>query len=263
MPPARRRNAWWPCMMPSKTNTSPLSGVCTAPMSTGNLAISCTPSRGVMNFNTGSEHACNEPSRTPSNRPHTISRSANFFASNKPPSLVTAFIRWGMRMAASVDSARMAMTPSWNICADTVCAAAAVPVGSIVRIDRMTAMNVMFCAMERSCTAAPPTIRLPICLKEGTRNIDLTVMIFLSSIAETYSAALVTSEAEVAMAAPATPIALILPTPKMSSGSSTTLTSCANIVIFIGVVTSSVPRNAAKPTVEMMAGTKVRARHPI
>jgi hypothetical protein len=34
-------------------------------------------------------------------------------------------------------------------------------------------------------------------------------------------------------------------------------------VIFMGVVTSSVPRNAAKPTVEMIAGMNVSARQPM
>ena len=56
-------------------------------------------------------------------------------------------------MEASVLSASTAMRPSWNICAETVCAAAAVPVESMVRIARMTAMNVMFCAIDQ---AAPP-----------------------------------------------------------------------------------------------------------
>ena len=125
---------------------------------------------------------------------------------------------------------------------------------------RITARNVTFCATERSCTAAPPTISAPIARKLGTRNIDLAVMIFRANIVRMYRNALVTSDALVAIAAPATPIDLTKPAPKIKSGSSRRFTSCDASVIFIGVFTSSVPLNAAKPTVEMIAGTNVAAR---
>mmetsp|Transcript_10842 Transcript_10842/g.26480 ORF Transcript_10842/g.26480 Transcript_10842/m.26480 type:complete len:380 (-) Transcript_10842:648-1787(-) len=213
MPPARRRNAWWPCISPSSTNTSPLRGICTAPISTGMRAISCTFSSGVKNCSSGSEHACRLPRKSPSSSPHTSSRSAIFLASSLPASASAPvrFMRCGIRMAARVDSARMAITPSWNICADTVCAAAAVPVSSMVRMARITAMKVMFCAMERSCTAAPPNISLPSCFIDGTRIMDRKVTIFLAIMALMYRIPDVTSEMDVAMAAPATPMALMAP----------------------------------------------------
>mmetsp|Transcript_4268 Transcript_4268/g.15028 ORF Transcript_4268/g.15028 Transcript_4268/m.15028 type:complete len:246 (+) Transcript_4268:597-1334(+) len=168
-----------------------------------------------------------------------------------------------MRMLASVDSARTAMRHSWNICAETVCAAAAVPVASIVSIARITARNVMFCAMDRICTAAPPTMSFPMFPQLGTRISEFRVTIPRFSIVLRYNVADITSDADVAIAAPATPIALMNPPPKMSSGSSTRFTVWLRSVIFIGVVTSSVPRNAAKPTVETIAGTNVSARQPM
>mmetsp|Transcript_7168 Transcript_7168/g.30524 ORF Transcript_7168/g.30524 Transcript_7168/m.30524 type:complete len:276 (-) Transcript_7168:730-1557(-) len=264
MPPARRMNAWWPCIRPSATNTSPFSGICTAPMSTGIFAISCTFCSGVKNCSAGSAAACRHPRKHPSRKPQMSRRSATFLASHSPPSdLFAAFSLCGIRMDASVLSASTAMRPSWNICAETVCAAAEVPVESMVRIARMTAMNVMFCAIDRSCTAAPPTMSLPMFAHEGTQNRDFRVMMFRLSIVLRYKPAAVTSDALVAIAAPATPMALSVPAPKIRMGSRTRLMHWLTSVIFMGVVTSSVPRNAAKPTVEMIAGMNVSARQPM
>mmetsp|Transcript_9959 Transcript_9959/g.36977 ORF Transcript_9959/g.36977 Transcript_9959/m.36977 type:complete len:289 (+) Transcript_9959:1283-2149(+) len=210
-------------------------------------------------------HDCKHPRKHPNRKPQTSKRSATFLASKTPPSgpLMDEFSLCGIRIEANVDSARTAINPSWNICALTVCAAAAVPVASIVRMALMTAMNVMFCAIDRNCTAAPPTISFPMLLQDGTRNRLVTVTIFRFNIVLMYIAAEVTSDALVASAAPATPKAFMEPIPNIKIGSNTRLIICAATVIFIGVVTSSVPRNAANPTVEMIAGMNVSARYPM
>ena len=86
----------------------------------------------------------------------------------------------------------------------------------------MTAKKVMFCATARSCTPAPPTRSVPNAATLGGLNISLssTNLRFTNSIV--YSAAENTSEIDVAIAAPATPMDLNAPTPKMNNGSSTT-----------------------------------------
>ena len=121
----------------------------------------------------------------------------------------------------------------------------------------------MFCAIERICTAAPPTINFPMFPQLGTAIKDPSVMIPFFIIARMYSVKDVTSDADVAIAAPATPIAFTAPPPKIKMGSNSKLTIWLTSVIFIGVVTSRVPLNAANPTVETIAGTKVSARQPM
>ena len=137
------------------------------------------------------------------------------------------------------------------------------PVLSIVKIVLVTAKNVIFCASDRNCTPAPPTSKAPIAFASGGFNIDLTVTKFRFNKVPMYNPAATNSLIDVANAAPATPKALIVPKPKINIGSKITFINCDANVIFIGVVTSNVPRNAANPTVLTIAGINVNARIPI
>ena len=87
---------------------------------------------------------------------------------------------------------------------------------------RITAKNVIFCATARSCTPAPPTRSVPNAAALGGLNISLRSTSLRLTSNVVYKPAEKISEIDVAIAAPATPIALNVPTPKMKSGSRTT-----------------------------------------
>mmetsp|Transcript_6581 Transcript_6581/g.23208 ORF Transcript_6581/g.23208 Transcript_6581/m.23208 type:complete len:416 (+) Transcript_6581:125-1372(+) len=251
-------NAWWPCISPSATNTTPLTHCSTAAMHDGPTAALDTCSRGVNTLRSGSPSTCTPPKTNPESRPHTSMRSATRRAALGPP-FSARFSTCGTSTAAIVDSDRSTMPPSCHSCMVIACAAAAVPDASRVRLARVTARNVKLRARDLSCTARPPMRRgLRLC-QLGGRNMASTVTSPRLSMSVMYAAKLATSDAAVASAAPATPRAFTAPKPKMSSGSSTTLSSWLPIVILRGVTTSMVPRKAANAVVVMMAGTKVRA----
>mmetsp|Transcript_44502 Transcript_44502/g.141694 ORF Transcript_44502/g.141694 Transcript_44502/m.141694 type:complete len:208 (-) Transcript_44502:1232-1855(-) len=143
--------AWCPCMMPSPTNTTPLIACSAAPMYEGRIAAARTSSSLVNAPSSGKQPTCSRPSVIPVIAPQTRSRSATCLAASSPPPSSAFLLRlWGTSTAVMELRLSSTMPPicqSWMVMA---CAAADVPVESIVIVARATARKVTFMARERS-----------------------------------------------------------------------------------------------------------------
>mmetsp|Transcript_4686 Transcript_4686/g.14675 ORF Transcript_4686/g.14675 Transcript_4686/m.14675 type:complete len:499 (+) Transcript_4686:155-1651(+) len=253
---ASGKNAWWPCMTPSATNVTPFNSCSTAPMMAGARAASRTEATGENTFKSGSAANCSAASPNPAARPQPSMRSATPLPrvrASAPGALSAA----GTSTAATDDSAKSTTPPSCQTCMAMVCAAAAPPVGSSAWVARVTERNAVFSARDRASTPAPPTMSGA----NDDRGGGLSSFADSSSVPRRtrrnrYVIAERSSAHAVARAAPPTPILA----PKMSNGSSTKFKPWEASDTRSGVTTSKRPRNAAKPTNAMMAGTMPPAR---
>ena len=109
-------------------------------------------------MSSGNANNCNIASATPAHNPQPNIRSATPFARATPP---PSFLRrrsspLGTNTAATEDRAKSTTPPSCQTCIAIVCAAAALPAGSMAWVARVTLRKAMLRATDRARTPAPP-----------------------------------------------------------------------------------------------------------